>query len=115
MMLGAFKVDEVGTGSDDLNLCGKLELQTRERGWGVGGTKPGFEQEVARSEVIDVESTWGPFTGKAGQRSRGQTSTPSEQEGGILVLLRGPGRWLDLPSKERVAWARSALEKAHYT
>lgn len=37
-------------------------------GW--GGTKPGFEQEVTRSEEIEVGSTWRPFTGKAGQRSR---------------------------------------------
>jgi hypothetical protein len=28
-------------------------------------------------------------------------------------VLLGPGRWLDPPSKEGVAWARSALEKVH--
>lgn len=82
-----------------LILC-ELELQTRERGW--GGTKPGFEQEVTRSEIIEVGSTWGPFSGKAYQRSRGQTCTPSGQGRGMLVILQGPGRWLDLPSKERV-------------
>lgn len=47
----------------------ELELQTG--GWGKGGrTWSGFEQEVARSEMVEVGSTQGTITGKAGQRSR---------------------------------------------